>query len=108
MIRKIFRSDPMTREHYLHRLHEFPHEIRTLAETNTIIHRVIEEYAHGAIITREEALCRMIIILARSQQKFESYPPLPTAEHVKKWEEESRKVKEWEKEVRNNPPKKVV
>jgi hypothetical protein len=43
---------------------EIPSPIYRLGSRNPIIQRIIDMYAHGEIITKEEALCQMIVSLA--------------------------------------------
>lgn len=69
-------------EHQFHqRLRDFSGPISDAAMANPVINRVIKEYAHGAIITKEEALSRMVVLLAadwsaRSEQAYRAYESL--------------------------------
>lgn len=45
---------------------EFPSKIRELSMNNVIIKRIIDDYAMGGILTREEAWARMVEMLARN------------------------------------------
>lgn len=46
------------------RRREIPRPILDLALVNPIIDRVVREFAGGQIITKTEALCRMVVVLA--------------------------------------------
>lgn len=59
----------MTRVQMMQRMAEFATPIQNLAQQNTLIHHIAECYVRGEIITREEALCRMIIELAKEKQE---------------------------------------
>lgn len=59
----------LTRVQMMQRMAEFATPIQNLAQQNALIHRICECYAHGDIITREEALCRMIVELARDWEQ---------------------------------------
>lgn len=56
------------------RADSFDYPIRKLGMTNVFVHRIIQEYACGHIVTKEEALCQMIIGLCTSwtelQEKY--------------------------------------
>lgn len=51
------------------RLAEFAGPIGLLAQNNPIMERVLMEYAYGNIITKEEALSRMVVMLATDWQE---------------------------------------
>lgn len=53
----------------MQRMAEFPGPIQNLAQQNPLIRSIVECYAHGTIITREEALCRMVMELSRNWEK---------------------------------------
>lgn len=59
----------LSRTQAMQRMAEFAAPIRNLAQQNALIRRIVECYAHGDIITREEALCRMVVELARDWEK---------------------------------------
>lgn len=48
------------------RIAEFPDPVRVLGYHHPLVKSVMDSYAHGAIITKEEALCRMVVELAKS------------------------------------------
>ena len=56
---------------YRQRHSEFPDPIMQLAMYNPLIHRIIDQYAHGEILTREEALCQMVVNLANQNNDME-------------------------------------
>jgi hypothetical protein len=55
------------------RFREFAPEIRLLSETNVPVKECIDAYVYGRIITKEEALCQMIMLLSKNwgQQRAE-------------------------------------
>lgn len=62
---------------------ELPIEIRAVANHNLVVHNLIQAYAHGQIITKEEVLCQMVIALSKDwseakRQAYESYQMLGT------------------------------
>lgn len=54
-----------------HRYNEIPRRIHELSMNNPLIKRVIDEYTHGNIVTKEEALCQMIVHLAANWKEME-------------------------------------
>lgn len=52
------------------RQNEFDGPISVLAENNPGIQRIIKQYAFGEIVTREEALCQMILLLAKDWDRI--------------------------------------
>ena len=44
---------------------ELPEPIRRLASRNSLVHHIATQFAIGDIITKDEALCQMIVGLAR-------------------------------------------
>lgn len=62
----------MSREIYRERINQFPRQIVDLSNDNPIIHTVLQAFAHGAIITKEEALYRMVIELARTSDSYKN------------------------------------
>ncbi len=46
------------------RVCEFPGPLRDLYQNNVVVNKIIDAYAYGSIVTREEALCQMVIALA--------------------------------------------
>ncbi len=66
----------LTEQMYRRRLAQFPEPIQVIAEKNSLVQRVVGMYAHGQILTLEEALCRMVVELssdwdARTRELFE-------------------------------------
>lgn len=55
----------MRAEAYEKRFRDFPEPIQELFQESPVVARVIQLYAHGDIITKEEALCRMVIELSK-------------------------------------------
>jgi len=45
------------------RLAELPAPLRKLYDNNTVVNNIWKLYAHGGIITREEAFLQMIVLL---------------------------------------------
>jgi hypothetical protein len=69
------RTDP---ELFHRRAAEFGPQISELSLHNPLIYEVIQQYARGMIITKEEALCRMVVELGQNweekqRQAFEAY-----------------------------------
>lgn len=60
----------MNRDLYHERLNQFPKQITDLYGDDPIIHSVLEAYAHGGIITKEEALYRMVVELSRTTDSY--------------------------------------
>jgi hypothetical protein len=54
------------RDMFRRRLEEIPGPIRELGMENPLIHQIIDQYAVGSIITKEEALCQMIVGLSKN------------------------------------------
>lgn len=54
----------MTEHQKQDRWREFSGPIMDLAPNNPVIHRIISSYVAGEIITKEEALCQMVVCLA--------------------------------------------
>jgi hypothetical protein len=61
------------RMEYERRMNEFRGPIQIVAFQNPIVHRIVEMYAHGEIITKEEALSKMIVLLAENNKGLEDY-----------------------------------
>jgi hypothetical protein len=53
---------------FRHRLGEFPEPIQRIAHNNHLVHQIIQSYTHGQIITRDEALCQMVVCLATASE----------------------------------------
>ena len=66
---------------------EFPDPVRVLGYEIVRVKQIMDAYAHGGIITMQEALCRMVVELAtdtESQRKQmidlmqrSTFPPVP-------------------------------
>lgn len=54
----------LPREQIHRRFAEFPDPVRLLGYDNVIVHRIMDMFAQGEIITLQEALCKMIVALA--------------------------------------------
>ena len=48
------------------RMREFPDAIQRLSLDNSLIRRLMEMYAHESILTKEEALCQMVVEMAKN------------------------------------------
>lgn len=59
----------MTIEQEQKRWEEMPAPIRELSHNNPLVHDILHRYAIGIIITKEEALCQMIVGLSRDWAK---------------------------------------
>lgn len=55
----------MTREQEAKRYNEFPQPIQMLGQQEPRVDRIIRLFVLGDIITKEEALCRMVIELSK-------------------------------------------
>jgi hypothetical protein len=53
------------RFHWEKRAAEFAGPIAAISRNNPLIHQIIQRYAHGEIITKEEALSQMVVLLAK-------------------------------------------
>lgn len=51
------------------RFEEFPQPIQEIGHHNPFVRRVMDMYAHGQIVTFEEALCQMIVELSTDREK---------------------------------------
>jgi len=60
----------LNREQILKRQHEFPQIIIDLSHNNVSVHRMIQAYVHGSLMTKEEAYCQMIVELAKSRDEI--------------------------------------
>jgi hypothetical protein len=64
----------MNEQDYFYRRRQFDELTQKLGREDIIVHRVIEAYAHGSIVTKEEALCQMVVYLShdwkREQDKY--------------------------------------
>lgn len=60
----------MNREQLVIRHAEFPTLLIDLSYRNVVIHKMIDAYVHGAIATKEEAYCQMIIELAKTRDEL--------------------------------------
>ena len=71
------------------RLLDFPDQIQELSRNNPIIYKCIQDYAHGRIITRDECLAQMIIMLAHDwgEQEERNYK---LAMSVMEWPKEMK------------------
>ena len=77
----------MRHEEIQRRYAEFPDPVRVLGYEIVRVKQVMDAYAHGGIITMQEALCRMVVELAtdtESQRKQmidlmqrSTFPPMP-------------------------------
>lgn len=47
------------------RAHHFDGPIMRIGMDNASVHRIISAYASGAIVTKEEALSQMVVVLAK-------------------------------------------
>jgi hypothetical protein len=54
----------VNQEDYRQLISGFPFKIQMLARNNAAVDKCLKMYATGQIITREEALCQMIVMLA--------------------------------------------
>lgn len=72
-----------TREEYNNRWNSFEGVLRYVITNYPIAHRIAELYACGEIITKEEALCQMVVGFARqsdgSRKLYEVMAHNPTA-----------------------------
>jgi hypothetical protein len=59
----------LTQSLYLARFHQFDGPIGDLYHTNPVVHRIIQMYVQGQIVTKEEALSQMVIDLAQNWDK---------------------------------------
>lgn len=82
----------VTRELYMQRMAQFEPPIHEIAHNNVIVNRVLEMYARFDIITKEEALSQMVVLLAKDwKQEQDRYvalvsmgpPPVVVAEASK-------------------------
>ena len=60
----------LSRLQMIERQSEFPTMLRQLSYNNMIVNRIIEAYVHGAIATKEEAYCQMIIELSKTRDEL--------------------------------------
>ena len=61
----------LTQEQIRSRYYEFPDAIKQIGHSVPVVRMVMDEYAHGNIITMHEALARMVVELAnRSELAF--------------------------------------
>lgn len=51
---------------YLTRARHFEGPIQRLADHNPLVHAIIEHYARGQIVTKEEALSQMVVQLGQA------------------------------------------
>lgn len=73
----------MNRHVLQQRYEEIPQRVRELSTTNPLVKRVIDLYIGGEIITKEEALCQMVVGLSKdwaevSRRHFEIVMQMPT------------------------------
>ena len=61
-------SAEMNEQDRRRRIAEFPDPVRVLGYHHPVVKAVMDSYAAGGIITKEEALCRMIVELANSDK----------------------------------------
>lgn len=61
----------VTEEQYHARRAEFPDQIQILARHSEVVNRVILEYATGRIVTKEEAMCEMVLGLNRQRESLQ-------------------------------------
>ena len=54
----------MNTEQIRRRIGDFPEPVRDLRYTHPIVQRITDMYAHGQIITLDEALCQMVVAIA--------------------------------------------
>jgi hypothetical protein len=54
---------------YYNRTREFCGPVEDAATDNPVIYAIIQAYAHGLIVTREEALSQMVVHLSRDWQE---------------------------------------
>jgi hypothetical protein len=47
------------------RMREFPQHIQQIAMQNPLIYQIVTAYAVGQILTREEALCQMVVQMSK-------------------------------------------
>jgi hypothetical protein len=50
----------LLRDEIAKRHSEFPELIRKISYNNSIVYQAIEMYAHGTIVSKEEAYCQMV------------------------------------------------
>jgi len=55
----------MSARDYYNRLDRIPEPIREIGQTNPAVSRICTEFAQGSIVTLDEALCQMVVLLAR-------------------------------------------
>ena len=53
------------------RYEDFPTPIRVIGQNVPVVRMVLDLYAHGQIVTREEALCQMIVELSKVSNQAE-------------------------------------
>jgi hypothetical protein len=63
------RHDYKDRHDYIRRASQFPERIQRIAADNPLINRIVQEYAVGNILTFDEALCQMVVLLAKNWDK---------------------------------------
>ena len=59
----------------MQRLHEFDGPIAHIARQSASVRMLVDHYAHGSIVTKEEALSRMILALWQEVQFSRNPPP---------------------------------
>ena len=60
----------MTNEReYEERFQRFEEPIKQIAMHNAVVHRTLKAYARGEIVTKEEALCQMVVGLTKSDYR---------------------------------------
>lgn len=77
----------MSKEIIWQRLNDFEGPIKEASINNTIVNECIHAYAHGSIITKEECLSRMVVLLTRDWKRecadYVSYQAYVTQNMVK-------------------------
>lgn len=63
-------GDELTATQMQARFAEFPRQIQQLGTQNPLVRRIMECYAHGEFITREEAYCQMIVGLSKNWESI--------------------------------------
>jgi len=54
----------LTEHQVRERYHRIPEPLSHIMHTNPAVHQVAQQFARGYIITLEECLCRMVVVLA--------------------------------------------
>jgi hypothetical protein len=60
----------LDREQIMRRRYEFPQILIDLSHNNGVVHRMIDAYVYGAIVTKEEVYCQAILELAKTRDEL--------------------------------------